>query len=269
MKLETGMFLNRIPYARFGAHPDPILVLAGGQAFMQRPTRGRLERDARRISRLIPADRSFVLIGYDPSKSGGDNLEAIVADRAEIAGEAGTPRQILGISYGGVIALQLAARYPALVSRLVLLASAHDFSEEGKRRIERQIEFAARGDLAGLMREFASVFRRPWLNALLTLRLRFRSGRPGEWMNDPAAIIRGLRAILDPGLADTDRLAQVSARTLVIGGSKDQFFGDGMFERTVAAIPEASLAPFPGETHMVPVERMSAVASRIRAFLSP
>ena len=34
MNIETGKFLGRIPYARIGSQPDPILVLAGGQAFV-------------------------------------------------------------------------------------------------------------------------------------------------------------------------------------------------------------------------------------------
>jgi pimeloyl-ACP methyl ester carboxylesterase len=268
VKLETGTFFGRVPYARVGSHPDPIVVLAGGQAFVQRPTRERIERDAGRIARLLPADRSFVLLGYDPSLAGADSLDAIVADVAAVVRELGAPRQVVGVSYGGVIALQLAAQHPSLVSVLVLLASAHDFSAEGKRRLARQIDCASRGDFAGLVEGFIAVFRRPWLNWLLRLRLRTRRARLGEAMNDPSTIVRGLSAILDARLADTTRLARVTARTLVIGGSRDQFFGDGMLERTAAAVPNASIALFAGETHMVPVERTRAVAAKLRAFLS-
>jgi pimeloyl-ACP methyl ester carboxylesterase len=267
VKIDTGTFLGRIPYAHVGLHADPILVLGGGQAFMQRPTRERIERDARRVARLLPANRSFILLGYDPSLTGADGLDAIVVDVAAIARELGAPRQVVGVSYGGVIALQLAVQHPSLISALVLLASAHDFSVEGKRRLERQIDCASRGDFAALAEGFVAVFRRPWLNWLLRLRLRTRRARLGDTMNDPAIIIRGLNAILDTRLADTTRLARVTARTLVIGGSRDQFFGDGMFERTAAAVPNASLVLFPGETHMAPVERARAVAAKVRAFL--
>jgi pimeloyl-ACP methyl ester carboxylesterase len=267
VKLETGKFLDRIPYARVGSQPDPIIVLAGGQAFMQRPTPERMGRDARRVARVLPDDRSFILLGYDPSLTGAGSLDAIVADVAAIAGEVGASGQFVGISYGGVIALQLAAQHPSLVSVLVLLASAHDFSPEGKRRLERQIDCASRGDFAALAAGFIAVFRRPWLNWLLRVRLWARRRRLGETMNDPRIIIRGLRAILDPRLDDTTRLARVTARTLVIGGSRDQFFGDGMLERTAAAVADASLVLFPGETHMVPIERGRAVAARLGAFL--
>jgi pimeloyl-ACP methyl ester carboxylesterase len=267
VNLETGTFLGRIPYARIGSQAESILVLAGGQAFMQRPTRARIERDAGRVARLFPAGRSFILLGYDRSPGGSHSVDAIVADVAAIVRELGAPRQVVGISYGGVIAMQLAAEHPRLVSALVLLSSAHDFSTDGKRRLERQIDCASRGDLAALVEDFTAVFRRPWLNWLLRLRLRTRRARLGETLNDPPIIVRGLRAILDARLADTKRLAGITARTLLIGGSHDQFFGDGMLERTAAALPNASLVLFPGETHMVAIERAAAVAAKLRAFL--
>jgi pimeloyl-ACP methyl ester carboxylesterase len=164
--------------------------------------------------------------------------------------------------------LQLAAQHPSLVSVLVLLASAHDFSIEGRRRLERQIDCASRGDFVSLVQGFMAVFRRPWLNWLLRIRLWTRRNSLGDTMNDAPTIVRGLTAILDTRLADTTRLARVTARTLVIGGSRDQFFGDGTMERTAAAVPNASLVLFSGETHMVPVERPRAVAASLREFLS-
>ena len=267
MHLETGTFFDRIPYARVGSQADPILVLSGGQAFVQRPTPSRIERDARRVARLLPANRSFVLLGYDLSPARSDGFDGMVADVAAVARELSGSRQVVGISYGGVIATQLAAQHPGLVSALVLLASAHDFSAAGKRRLERQIDCALRGDLAALAEDFVTVFRRPWLNWLVRLRLRTRRHRLGEALNDPSVIVRGLRAILDPRLADTTRLAKVTARTLVIGGSRDHLFGDGEMERTAAVVPNASLVLFPKETHMVPVERAGAVAAKVRAFL--
>jgi pimeloyl-ACP methyl ester carboxylesterase len=267
VKIEAGTFFGRIPYARVGSQPDPILVLAGGQAFVQRPTREHIERHASRVARLLPANRSFILLGYDPSLPETDGLDAIVADVAAIARQFGPPRQLIGISYGGVIALQLAVQHPSLFSILILLASAHDFSAEGRRRLERQIDCASRGDLDALVESFIAMFRRPWLNWLLRLRLRTRRSRLSDALNDPAIIIRGLSAILDSRLGDTACLARVAARTLVIGGSRDQFFGDGMLERTAAAVPNGSLVLFPGETHMVPLERARAVAAKLRAFL--
>lgn len=265
MTIDTGTFFGRIPYARFGTDPDPILVLPGGQVFVQRPTRERFLREARRLAGLLPAGRSFVLLGYAPAAPG---LDALLADVAAVVLHLGPPRPVVGVSYGGVLGLELAARQPELVSRLVLLASAYDFSPEGKRRIADQIDCAARGDFVALAAGFLGQFRRWWWNELVRLRLRVRRSRLGERMNDGPVIVSGLEAILDPRLADTARLARVTAPTLVLGGTRDSFFGDGMFERTAASVPAGKLVSFPEETHMVPIERARDVAAEVRAFLA-
>ena len=77
-----------------------------------------------------------------------------------------------------------------------------------------------------------------------------------------------LRTLLDAPLADPARLGRVTARTLIVGGTADQFFGDGMQQQTAALVPNMTLALFPGETHMVPIERPRAVAATLRAFLT-
>jgi pimeloyl-ACP methyl ester carboxylesterase len=109
------------------------------------------------------------------------------------------------------------------------------------------------------------MFRRPWLNWLVRLRLRTRRGRLAEGMNDPEVVVRGLRAVLDDQL-DEDRLGRITATTLVVAGTRDQLFGD-VPGQTAALVPNAELALFPGETHMVPVERRRAVAARVRDVL--
>jgi pimeloyl-ACP methyl ester carboxylesterase len=266
VKLESGTFLGRIPYARVDRGGKRILVLAGGQAFMQRQTPERIERDAGRVAAVLPRGRSFILLGYDPAPTGTYNLSTIAADTAAIVAELGSPVQLVGISYGGIVALRVAADHPGTVSELVLLASAHEFSAEGLARVRRQIDHAARGDFAALGEDFVAMFRRPWLNWLLRLRLRTRRGNLAEAMNDPDIIVRGLRAVLDPPL-DEAALARITATTLIVCGTRDQMFG-GVPERTAALVPNATLVRFPGETHMVPVERGRAVAARVRELLS-
>lgn len=267
METETGVFLGRIPYARVGGRGQPVLVLGGGQAFVQRQTPERVDRDARRIAAVLPRDRAFVLLGYDPAPGPGHSLATIAADVAAVIAELGPPVQLVGVSYGGLVALEVAAGQPALVSDLVLLVSAHRFSAEGRRRVRRQVDCAERGDLAGLGTDFVGLFRRPLLNWLLRLRLHTRRGRSVEGLNDPQVIARGLRAVLDSP-TDERRLRRITARTLIVAGTRDQIFG-AECELTAALVPDASLALFPGETHMLPIERRKAVAAKVREFLAP
>jgi pimeloyl-ACP methyl ester carboxylesterase len=269
VKLESGTFLGRIPYARVDRGGQPILVLSGGQAFMQRQTPERIERDAARVAAVLPRDRTFILLGYDPAPGESHSLPTIAADVAAIVAELGPPVQLVGVSYGGIVALRVAAEHPATVSDLVLLASAHRFSDEGLRRVRRQIDRAAAADFAALGGDFVAMFRRPWLNWLLRLRLRLRTrrGRAAAAMNDPEVIVRGLRAVADAPFEETS-LGRITARTLIVSGTHDQIFGR-VPERTAALVPGATLVQFPGETHMVPIERRRAVAALVRGLLSP
>jgi pimeloyl-ACP methyl ester carboxylesterase len=264
--IVTGTFLDRIPYARTAGAGTPVLVLNGGQGFVQRPTPERVERDATRVAAVLPPGQSFILLGYDPAPAADHSLSTIAADVAAIITELGAPARLVGVSYGGLVALRVAADRPDLVSHLVLLSSAHRFSADGLARVRRQIDCAIRADREALGTDFVGLFRRPWLNWLLRLRLRTRRGRAAEGMNEPEIIARGLSAVVDEPI-DEAALARVTARTLLVTGTRDQLFGD-VPERTAALVPNASLVLFPGETHMVAVERRRAVAAAIRRFLA-
>lgn len=267
-RYETGLFLDRIPYAKSGDGPNPIVVLNGGQAFVRRSSPARIQRDAKRIARLLPPGSTFYMLGYDQAPPADHTIGTITRDFAGILRNEIGPASVIGISYGGFVATRLAEAEPDLVKNLILLVSAHRFSEEGRRSIDRQIECAWRGDFAGLLAEFGMVFRRPWFNWLLKLRFWLDRNRLNEKMNDPAAIVRGLHAVTGDSI-DTDPswLGRIKARALIIGGTRDQFFDAKVLEETARLIPDARLELFENETHMLPVERSRDVAKVVARFL--
>ena len=266
--LETGLFLNRIPFAKIGSGANPVVVLNGGQAFVRRPTPARTRRDAGRIARLLPPQRTIYVLGYDAAPAAGYSIDTIVHDVARVLRDEIGPASVMGISFGGFAAARLAADHPSLVENLILLVSAHRFSPQGRSSIDRQIACAWAGDFQGFLDEFGLVFRRPWLNWLLRLRLRRERERLHETMNDPAAIVRGLNAVAGEDFgADPAWLKRIRARTLIVGGTKDPFFDVEAMEETARVIPSAQLKLFKGETHMLPVERAQAVRRVVAEFL--
>jgi len=265
--VETGLLLSRIPFASVGREPGSLLIINGGQGFMMKPEPSRLEKDARRLIRILPPDISFVLIGYDPDPNADLSLEGMAGDIAAIINaNFKKPVDLMGISYGGVVATHVATRHPSLVNRLILLASAYDFSADGKKRLKKQIQFAKAGQFRPLLQEFTTVFRRPWLNLLLRFRLKFEERRLIGQMGAPSSIVRYLEAMLDNGVTKED-LRDISAKALILGGERDQFFGDGMMEATASAIKGAKLTLLGEETHMAPVERASDVRKHLLAFI--
>lgn len=266
MTSETGHFLCRIPFVRIGSGPSPIVVLNGGQAFVRRPTPARTERDAKRIARLLPSGHTIYVMGYDSAPPAGYSIDMIVQDMATILRDEIGPATIMGISFGGFVAARLAAEYPELVKDLMLLVTAHRFSPEGRRSIDRQIECAWQGDFEGFLNEFGLVFRRPWLNWLL--RLRQERNRLHKTMNDPAAIVRSLHAVAGEDFGKNPSwLQRIQARTLIIGGTHDPFFDVNAMKETAHLIPWTQLKLFDGETHMLPIERARDVAKVVKAFL--
>lgn len=267
-EFETGLFLNRIPYAKAGSGPNPIVVFNGGQAFVRRPAPDRTRRDAMRIARILPKGRPFYVLGYDPAPPAASGIETVVQDYAEILRTEIGPVTVMGISYGGFAAARLAADHPDLVRALILLVSAHRFSVEGRRSIARQIACAKTGDFAGLLAEFGMVFRRPWFNWLLRLRFWMERGRMAEAMNDPAVIVRGLGAVAAEEFGrDAGWLKRIASPALIVGGTRDPFFDVPALEEASRLIPSAWLELFRDETHMLPVERSRDVARVIADFL--
>jgi pimeloyl-ACP methyl ester carboxylesterase len=264
----TGLFLDRIPYMRMGSGPRRVVIFYGGNAFLQRLDRPGATRHAARVARLLPRGCTVHILGYDPSPPEGHSLDAVVADFAAILRHETGPATVLGISYGGLVATRLAARHPDLVERLILLVSAHRFSDEGRRRIARQIALVQADDLQGLVKTIAPLFRRPWYNLLVRLKLWRERHRLAARMNEPEAIVRSLGTIAgdDPDHPPT-WLAQVRAPTLIVGGARDQFFDVAAMEEAVRLIPDSSLRLLAGETHMLPLEAPGRVAGAIAEFL--
>lgn len=269
---ETGLFLSRIPFVKIGSGANPIVVFNGGQAFVRRPTPARAHRDARRIARLLPKGRTIYVLGYDaapPANYTIDTIDTIVRDFSQILRNETGPATVMGISFGGFIAARLAADHPDLVRELILMVSAHRFSAEGRRSIDRQIACAWQGDFQGFLNEFGLVFRRPWLNWLIRLRFWQERNKLHEKMSDAATIVRGLNAVAGDNVSQNPSwLQRIRASTLIVGGTRDQFFDVEAMKETARAIPSSHLKLFDGETHMLPVERARDVAKAVAGFLS-
>lgn len=146
------------------------------------------------------------------------------------------------------------------------MASAHRFSTEGKRLLKRQIGLVDTGDMKGLLKEFTSMFRNPWLNWLVGLRVCIGGNRMLQRFGKPEVVVRYLEAMLRSELHGVDALP-FRTPTLIIGGSRDQFFAEAIVE---AASRECGIRVtlLDGETHMAPVERTTTIKRSIDLFLS-
>lgn len=265
----AGLFLGRIPYVRLGSGPRRIVVINGGQGFVRRFSAESAARDARQITPLLPAGSTVIVLGYDAAPPPDYDMARIVGDVAAIMRSEIGPATVVGISFGGFVAVRLAAEHPDLVDRLILLITAHRFSAEGRARVIGLIGDLQRGDLYGMARKFATLSRRAWVNLTVKLVLWLARNKLAAKLNPPVTIIRSLSAALGEEYAQVPGwLAAIRAPTLILGGDADQFFDVAAMQETAAAIATARLELIAGETHMLPLERPKPVAAAIARFLA-
>jgi pimeloyl-ACP methyl ester carboxylesterase len=267
--VDTGLFLGRIPYIKAGSGPRRAVIFFGGNALFKRLDRSDAGRYAAMFAGLLPADYTFYVLGYEEDQPEAYGLDTIVDDLGRILKTEIGRSTVIGVSFGAFVAIRFAAARPELVDRLVLLVGAHRLSAQGERKITKQIEYLKVGDFYGLVRENAVLFRRPWYNWLVRLKLWRDKDKLVSEFNDPASIARAYEGLFG---ADFERngehAGRIGAETLIVGGTADQYFDAAAFEETARRILAARLELFEGETHMLPVERRRDVARVLAEFLT-
>lgn len=182
--------------------------------------------------------------GYDLRTQRAD-LEGLLAafDLHEV--------DLVGHSYGALIALHFALAHPERVRRLVLVdaplppAEAQVYAEA----------MAHPEDLVQLLPEGTreAFFGGPRRTRRRLESLAFLAGESG--------LLPALRA--EPDLPDAD-LARIEAPTLLIYGAASRCVASG--ERLARVLPHATLRTVPGG-HFVPIEAPAAMTALVEAFL--
>ena len=257
--IEIGRF-GAIPFVEATGGRPAIVVVNGGNAFMAPFDEKSARRDAGRIARLFPPDATVCIAGYDladPHPTAEAMADAVASLIRERFGRA----VVAGISFGGFVATRVAALHPDVTEKLVLLASGARFSREGRARVETQIADLNRGDLYAMALPYATLFRRPWLNAMVRVSLWLQRKSLDRRFNDPAVVVR----MLESGLRASDAGAPAArVPTLVVGGTRDPFFDRAAMD----AVSGAEVVVFERETHTVPLERPRDVARAVARFLA-
>jgi len=174
--------------------------------------------------------------GLPPGTTMRDLGDDVARAAAEISDD---PIDVVGTSTGGSIALQLAVDHPRTVRRLVLVSAAHRLGDDG-REAQRRVAAHLRDGDAG--RAAATMLGQTTTGVTASNLLR-RFGRlaphfvGGERHHDLVATLEAEDSF-DVG----DRLGAVTAPTLVVAGGADGFYPLDLVARTVAGLPDATLA---------------------------
>jgi 4,5:9,10-diseco-3-hydroxy-5,9,17-trioxoandrosta-1(10),2-diene-4-oate hydrolase len=257
--------------AAAGGEGEPVLLLHGqpGSGSDWLPLIRELRR--RRVPLLVPDRPGY---GRTGGPAGGffENADALV----EMLDRLGVERVVVvGHSWGGGVAVALAARYPERVSRLVLVAPV------GHRRavgiLDRLLALPGVGEVAsraGFAALRASLGVRP-------LRAALAHNMGGV---EPAQLERSARRLFGPSaarsFADEQRslvtetpaleavLGSISAPTTVVVGADDRLVPPAAAEAVARMIAGAELVEVPAAGHLLPLTAPLALAQILAPTLA-
>ncbi|GHG52878.1 hypothetical protein GCM10012320_23360 [Sinomonas cellulolyticus] len=234
-----------MPTFSMGAGP-PLVVLPGLTPRHEVPRGPAFLAETRQLGPLA-RHRTVWWVNRRPGLEPTAGMAEIAADYAACLPRLGAPVDVLGISTGGTVALQLAADHPTLVRRLVLVASGCRLGPAGKAGQRALLARIEAGDLRGAGAELARLAGvRPAARSLEGL----AGWLAGPWMYrgptaDVAAVLRA-----EDAFDMTDRLAAIGVPTLVIGGDEDTPYGPEVFRETARGLPRGQLIMYYGRGHV-------------------
>lgn len=242
----------------------PPLLLIPGFARDHRPPTGMARRAQLALMRPFAVHGQVWWVNRRQGLPEGTTMAELADDYATMLREwQAAPIDVIGISTGGEIALQLAADHPELVRRLVLVASACRLGSHGH-SVERQAaEALERGDRRGAAALLSAALPSGRLSSALVRTLAWVA--PGGVVGrEHGDLLATLRAELAFDLSE--RLHEITAPTLVLGGSKDAFYGEAVFRETAEGLPFGHLALHPGRSHAATVTSRR-LGPEVNAFL--
>ncbi len=246
-------------YCEWGEGPPLVLVpgLAGGFELL-----GPLARLLARHFRVI----SYQLRGEDDAfalrrKFG---LSDLVDDLAEFVAWYGLEAPaIMGVSFGGVLALEYAARRPNGLSSLVVQGAGARF----ERGLLEQVAGA-------VLTRYPLPSDNPFVNQFFNLLFGSRQ-RPGAlfhfvtrqcWQTDQAVMAHRFRLVERFDI--TGRLERVQVPALVMAGERDLLVSEKSLAALETGIADCRRVALRGCGHLAFVTRPECVAEQVREFLS-
>jgi pimeloyl-ACP methyl ester carboxylesterase len=246
--VREGTLKGGLTYITFGNGP-PLVVFPGLGPSNANPTGLLLRFEMGWLSPLAGAFRVYRInrkVALAPHTTMAD-LASHYAKAIEEMFEGAI--NILGFSTGGSIAQQFAADRPELVRRLVLVGTACRLGPVARDAQKRHAQFAAWGQYRRSLAALAPTITGSALGQRLagaTMWLAAPLGGMGPYW-DPSDMIVTVEA--EDVFDVSDRLGEISAPTLVIGGERDPCYSRELFAETTRGIPDARLFIYEGRGH--------------------
>ena len=182
------------------------------------------------------------------------------------AAKLGEPGAVVGCSFGGRVALELAATEPLLVERLVLVApglASTEWSGQTQEGFAEEEGLVEAGDLEGAAAQQARMWLAPGADEAvreLTAAMTLRS------YEQQLPVDGRVRAVWPQPSAES-RLEEIAVPTLVVTGGEDLPELHAVSDRLVKGLPDARAAAIEGAGHLPSLERPDELNRLLLEFL--
>jgi pimeloyl-ACP methyl ester carboxylesterase len=238
-------------FLTWGDGPRTLLFMPGGPG--SAVPRGAMARMTRRW--FAPFVEAGYAVWYVTRRRGmpeGHRVEDMAADYAYVIAEelGGRVDLVVGESFGGMIALYLAALHSDSWDHLAVVVAAAEVSDWGKQVDSRLADALTRDDTAGFGAAFAE-YALPGEGARWVRRL------VGPWIgrsllsgkNYPPSDL-AVEIAAEMSFDARPVLARTEKPVLLISGDRDRFFPREVVEETARLVPDCTLVLYEGQGHM-------------------
>lgn len=245
-------------YCTWGQGPPLVLVpgMAGGFELLG-PLAGMLSRSFTVISyQLRGEDDCFAL----RNRFGLNDLVEDLREFLDWSGLESPP--ILGVSYGGVLALELAVRYPQRLSHLLLQGTGV--------RLEKGLIQQVAGMI---LNRYPLPDKNPFVNQFFNLLFGFKQ-KPSPlfdfvttrcWHTDQSVMAHRYSLIRDFDIET--RAKRVQVPTLIMAGKRDILVSEASRKSLLKQIPSARLVEFADCGHLASVTHPELIDDEVTRFL--
>jgi 3-oxoadipate enol-lactonase len=170
---------------------------------------------------------------------------------------------LMGVSFGGILALEFAARYPGRLERLVLQGVGAHFERGLLPRVA-----------GAVLARYPLPADNPFINQFFNL-LFGRKQEPGPlfefvtrqcWQTDQGVMTHRFRLVERFDM--DDRLGRICVPSLVLAGDRDLLVSEGSLRTLAEGLPDSRLVRLAGCGHLAFVTHPVRVADEVRQFLS-
>jgi 3-oxoadipate enol-lactonase/4-carboxymuconolactone decarboxylase len=168
---------------------------------------------------------------------------------------------VCGVSFGGLLALEFAARFPHRLGRLIVQGVGARFERGPIQQIASTVlsRFPLPTDSPFINQFFNLLFGGPQEDSPL-----FRFVTRQSWQTDQGVIAQRFR--LAEQFAISDRVASIRVPTLILAGTRDVLVSKRTLKELNAGIDNSRVALLPGCGHLSFVSHPAFVGEHVRRF---